>query len=156
MEPGNTAVIRALYAAFARRDGAAMAACYAPDARFSDPVFTDLRGAEIGAMWTMLCGRAKELEIRLVDAASDGDRGRARWEADYLFAATGRTVHNVIDARFVFRDGKIVEHVDTFPLWKWTRMALGAKGLLLGWLPPVQAKVRAQADRGLREFIARN
>src|SRR5436190_14976662 len=123
MEPANTALIRALYAAFARREGAAMAACYAPDARFSDPVFTDLRGAEIGAMWTMLCGRAKSLEIRLVDASSEGDGGRARWEADYPFAATGRTVHNVIDARFVFRDGRIVEHVDAFPLWKWTRMA---------------------------------
>jgi ketosteroid isomerase-like protein len=155
MEPANTALIRALYAAFARRDGAAMAACYAPDARFSDPVFTDLRGAEIGAMWTMLCGRAKDLEIRLVDASSEGDGGRARWEADYSFAATGRTVHNLIDARFVFRDGRIVEHVDAFPLWKWTRMALGMKGWLLGWLPPVQAKIRAQADRGLREFLAK-
>ena len=156
MEPANTALIRTLYAAFAKRDGAAMAACYAPDARFSDPVFTDLRGAEIGAMWTMLCERAKDLEIRLVDASSDGDTGTARWEADYPFSQTGRIVHNTIAARFRFRDGKIVEHIDTFDLWKWASMALGAKGALLGWLPAVQGKIRAQADRGLRDFIAKN
>jgi len=154
MEPANTAVIRALYAAFAHRDGAAMAACYAADARFSDPVFTDLRGAEIGAMWTMLCERAKDLQVRLVEASSDGEAGSARWEADYPFSATGRIVHNRIDARFRFRDGLIVEHIDTFPLWKWASMALGAKGTLLGWLPPVQAKIRAQADKGLRAFMA--
>jgi ketosteroid isomerase-like protein len=150
----NLERIRTLYAAFARRDGAAMAACYTPDARFSDPVFTDLRGAEVGAMWTMLCERAKDLQIRLVDAASTGDEGSARWEADYPFSQTGRIVHNKIAARFGFRDGKIVEHVDTFPLWKWAGMALGTKGTLLGWLPPVQAKIRAQADKGLRAFMA--
>jgi ketosteroid isomerase-like protein len=155
MEPANTAVIRTLYAAFARRDGAAMAACYAPDARFSDPVFTDLRGTEIGAMWTMLCERAKDLQVRLVDASSEGDIGHAHWEADYPFSATGRIVHNEISAHFTFRDGAIVQHVDVFPLWKWTRMALGAKGTLLGWLPPVRAKIRAQADKGLRAFMAK-
>jgi ketosteroid isomerase-like protein len=152
----NLERIRTLYAAFARRDGAAMAACYAPDARFSDPVFTDLRGAEVGAMWTMLCERAKGLEIRLVDATANGDTGTACWEADYPFSKTGRIVHNRIEARFVLRDGLIVEHVDTFPLWKWTRMALGAKGLLLGWLPPVQAAVRREADKGLRAWMAKS
>jgi ketosteroid isomerase-like protein len=150
----NLERIRTLYAAFARRDGAAMAACYAPGARFSDPVFTDLRGDEIGAMWSMLCERARSLEIRLVDAAASGDTGTARWDADYPFSKTGRIVHNRIAARFVFRDGLIVEHVDTFPLWKWTRMALGAKGVLLGWLPPVQAAIRREADKGLRAFLA--
>ena len=152
----NLERIRTLYAAFAHRDGPAMAACYAPDARFSDPVFTDLRGADIGAMWTMLCERARELSIRLVDAAAEGDRGLAHWEADYLFARTGRVVHNRISARFVFRDGLVVEHVDAFPLWKWMRMALGAKGALLGWLPPVQAAVRREADKGLRAWLAKS
>jgi len=32
-------LIQRFYAAFDRRDGDAMAACYAPGARFSDPVF---------------------------------------------------------------------------------------------------------------------
>ena len=67
---------------------------------------------------------------------------------------TGRVVHNRSAARFRFRDGRIVEHVDTFDLWKWASMALGAKGTLLGWLPAVQGKIRAQADKGLRQFMA--
>jgi ketosteroid isomerase-like protein len=151
----NLERIRTLYAAFARRDGAAMAACYTADARFSDPVFTDLRGHEVGAMWTMLCERAQGLQIRLADAQASGDTGTARWEADYPFSKTGRIVRNRIAARFVFRDGLIAEHHDTFPLWKWTRMALGAKGVLLGWLPPVQAAVRREADKGLRAWLAK-
>jgi ketosteroid isomerase-like protein len=154
MEPANTAVIRALYAAFAKRDGAAMAACYAPDARFSDPVFTDLRGAEIGAMWTMLCERAKDLEIRLVSATAGDDTGHARWEADYPFSKTGRVVHNRIRATFRFHKGRIVDHLDEFSLWRWAGMALGPKGTLLGWAPPVRAAIRREADKGLRAFIA--
>ena len=35
----NKQLIERFYAAFGRRDGDAMAACYAPDASFSDPVF---------------------------------------------------------------------------------------------------------------------
>ena len=154
MEARNADRIRTLYAAFGRRDGAAMAACYAPDAHFSDPVFTDLNGPEIGAMWTMLCERAKDLEIRLVEASSDGDTGRARWEADYPFSQTGRVVHNRIRATFRFHKGRIVDHLDEFSLWRWAGMALGPKGTLLGWAPPVRAAIRAQADKGLREFIA--
>ena len=39
--------------------------------------------------------------------------------ATYTFSATGRTVVNRIRARFDFRDGKIVRHVDSFDLWRW-------------------------------------
>jgi ketosteroid isomerase-like protein len=154
MESPNTALIRKLYAAFARRDGAAMAACYAPDAHFSDPVFTDLDGPEIGAMWTMLCLRAKDLEIRLVSATAGDDTGHARWEADYPFSKTGRIVHNRIAATFRFRRNRIVDHRDEFSLWRWAGMALGPKGVALGWLPPVRAAIRREADKGLRAFIA--
>ena len=41
-------LIERFYAAFDRRDGAAMAALYAPDGHFRDPVFGDLTGAEAG------------------------------------------------------------------------------------------------------------
>ena len=151
----NEALIRRFYEAFARGDGAAMAACYAPDAHFSDPVFTDLRGERAGAMWKMLTGRAKDLRVVHSDVSADDREGRAHWEADYTFGATGLPVHNVIDARVTFRDGKILRHVDTFDLHRWTGMALGLKGKLLGWLPPVQNKVRGQAAKGLDAFIAK-
>ena len=105
--PTNADVIRSFYAAFQRRDHAAMAACYAPDATFSDPVFRDLQGPRVAAMWRMLCERATDLRIEASDIEAEGDRGSARWEAWYTFSATGRPVHNIIRASFEFRDGLI-------------------------------------------------
>ena len=61
----NKATIERLYAAFAECNGAAMTACYAPGAHFRDPAFGDLEGDDIGAMWRMLTGRAKDLKIEL-------------------------------------------------------------------------------------------
>ena len=149
-------VIRKFYAAFQRRDHAAMAACYAPDATFSDPVFPALRGAAVGAMWRMLCERGTDLRIEASDIEADSAKGSARWEAWYTFSATGRPVHNIINASFTFRDGLIQSHVDAFDLYRWARQALGFKGLLLGWAPPVQGAVRAQAARALEAFIRKH
>lgn len=149
MSQDNELLIRQFYAAFSRRDADGMAACYAADVSFSDPVFRDLRGDQARAMWAMLCARATSLAVTLVEAHADGDRGQARWEAVYPFSQTGRTVRNVIDARFVFANGRIVEHRDRFSLWRWAGMALGAKGWLFGWLPPVRAKIRRQAMASL-------
>ena len=149
----NAQLIEHFYVAFARREASAMAACYAPDAHFRDPVF-ELDGGDIGAMWAMLCERGKDLTIVWRDIRADDATGRAHWEADYTFGATGRPVHNVIDAAFTFRAGRIATHVDTFDLWHWTRMALGPKGALLGWTPFVRNAVRGQARRGLDAWQA--
>jgi ketosteroid isomerase-like protein len=151
----NEAVVRDLYTAMASRDAAAMASCYTADAQFSDPVFTDLKGPQIGAMWAMLCSRATSLQVKLVEFDAGDREGNAQWEAVYPFSKTGRMVHNRIAAHFVFRDGKIAEHRDDFPLWRWARMALGAKGFLLGWLPPVQNAIRREAAKSLGDFMAR-
>jgi hypothetical protein len=150
----NEALIHRFYEAFARRDAETMAGCYAPAAHFHDPVFQDLHGAEVGAMWRMLCARAGDLELSHSTVEADGQRGSAHWEADYTFSATGRRVHNSIDASFEFEAGLIVDHRDDFNLYAWARQALGPVGLLLGWSPPVQAKIRGQARQGLDEFIA--
>lgn len=130
-----------------------MAACYAPDAEFSDPVFRDLRGPEVPGMWRMLCERGTDLRIELGAISDDGRHGTAHWEAWYTFSATGRPVHNSIDASFVF-DGRLIrKHVDRFDLYAWARQALGLKGLLLGWSPPVQNAIRTQARRSLERFL---
>jgi uncharacterized protein (TIGR02246 family) len=150
----NASLIDRFYEAFARGDAETMAACYAPDASFSDPVFQDLHGAEVTSMWRMLSEGATDLEVVHRDVRVEGDRGSAHWDADYTFTATGRPVHNEIDASFVFRDGLIAEHVDRFDFWKWTRQALGPVGIALGWSPPVQNKVRSQARSRLDEFMA--
>jgi ketosteroid isomerase-like protein len=148
------ALINRFYEAFARRDHQGMAACYAPEAKFSDPVFQDLHGEEVTSMWRMLCERGTDLALEHRDVHADDERGSAHWDAHYTFSATGRHVHNSIDASFVFRDGLIAEHEDSFGLWRWSRQALGPSGLLLGWSPPVQNKVRAQARENLRRFMA--
>ena len=145
----NAALLSRFYEAFGRRDHAAMAACYGPQAHFSDPVFTDLRGPQVTAMWRMLCIRATDLRIEASGFQADGQRGTAHWEAWYSFSATRRSVHNVIEASFTFDAGLIATHCDSFDLYRWARQALGVKGLLLGWAPPVQRSIRSTAARGL-------
>lgn len=147
-------VVTHLYEAFAVRDHAAMARCYTPDAHFSDPVFTNLRGAQVAAMWRMLCHRATDLRITFSDVSADGNSGAAHWEAWYTYSATGRAVHNVIEATFMFRDGLIATHRDRFDLYRWTRQALGPTGFLLGWTPVLQSAVRRKAAVALARFSA--
>jgi ketosteroid isomerase-like protein len=147
-------VISRLYEAFAIRDHVGMARCYTPDARFSDPVFTDLRGTQVALMWRMLCQRATDLRITYRDVSAEGNSGSAHWEAWYTYSATGRPVHNVIEAAFTFRDGRIATHRDHFDLYRWTRHALGTTGVLLGWTPFLQSAVRRKAALALVRFSA--
>ena len=151
----NAALIERFYRAFQQKDGEAMAACYHPDVHFSDPVFTDLKGSRAGDMWRMLTGRAKDLTVEFSDVHADDTTGRAHWEARYTFSGTGRAVHNRIQARFRFRDGLIVEHLDQFDLWRWAAQALGPVGKLLGWSPMVRSKIRRQAAANLAAFQAK-
>ncbi len=151
----NDILIERFYSAFAERDGAAMAACYAPDASFSDPVFPDLRGSEPGAMWRMLTGQATDLRVELVEHQANGGRGSARWRARYTFSQTGRPVVNDVRASFRFADGLIAEHRDEFDFYRWARQALGLAGLLLGWTPLLRSAVRRRARAGLDEYLAR-
>ena len=153
--PGpNEELIERFYGAFARRDGAGMAACYAPDVTFSDPVFVDLRGDEAGAMWRMLTGRAKDLEVELLEHGADADGGFARWRATYTYSQTGRPVVNDVRAAFRFSNGRIASHQDRFGFHRWARQALGPAGLLLGWTPMLRSTVRRRAREALDEFIA--
>ncbi len=122
-----------------------MASCYDPEVRFSDPVFTDLQGPDVMKMWRMLLSRSDDINITLGEHSAGDGRGKAHWTAKYNFSRTGRDVVNEIDANFLFRDGLIVEHSDSFDFWKWSRMALGTSGLLLGWSPVVKRKVRAES-----------
>jgi ketosteroid isomerase-like protein len=149
----NDELIQRFYGAFAELDGDTMAACYAPGATFSDPVFTDLRGEEPGAMWRMLTGRAEDLKVQLAEHEADDELGTAHWLADYTFR-TGRKVHNDVHATFRFKDGLIAEHTDSFSFYAWAKQALGPPGLLLGWTPLLRGKVQKEARSGLDEFMA--
>ena len=156
MSTANEQLIERFYAAFDARDGDTMAACYAPGAHFSDPVFPNLKGSEPGAMWRMLTSQATVLRIELLEHEADDVRGSARWRAHYVFSQTGRRVVNNVRASFRFADGLITEHTDEFNFYLWSRQALGAPGLLLGWTRPLRASVRRRAGASLASFIERD
>ncbi len=149
----NEKLITDFYTAFQNKDCKAMQACYHPDIVFNDPVFTNLKGNEAKAMWHMLTQAAKELTLQFNAIKANETTGSAHWEAFYPFSRTGRKVHNIIDAQFEFRDNKIIKHTDHFNFWRWSKMALGTSGLLLGWTPLIHNKVRATAGENLKKFI---
>jgi ketosteroid isomerase-like protein len=140
------------YGAFAARDGDAMAACYAPDVRFRDPIFSNLAGQDAGDMWRMLTSRSTDLVVTCDHLEGSNGFGQARWRAEYTFLATGRRVVNLVEARFQFRDGLIAEHRDEFDFWRWSRQALGMSGVLLGWTPIVRSRVRSVARAQLESW----
>ncbi|MFB4393220.1 MULTISPECIES: nuclear transport factor 2 family protein [unclassified Pseudomonas] len=152
MSHANSALVTRFYQAFQRLDAEAMVACYSDDIVFSDPAFGTLHGKDVGDMWRMLTSRAKDFSLTFDSVRADERNGTAHWVATYLFSQTGRTVVNDIQASFVFRDGLICQHDDSFDLWRWSRQALGAPGLLLGWSPIVRNKVRQQALKGLLAY----
>ncbi len=145
-------LITSFYEAFQRKDYEAMNACYHPSIVFSDPVFEHLEGGEVKAMWHMLCERGSDLVVTYSDVAASSDGGTAHWKASYTLGESDRQIDNNIDAAFSIRDGLIDRHIDSFDLWKWTRMALGTPGTLLGWSSPLQNKVRYKARRQLDRF----
>ena len=154
VSPSNAQLLDRFHGALAPRppdDGRLLS----PGRALLRPVFGELDGDEVRAMWRMLCERGTDLVVTHSDVETD-EYGSARWVASYTFSATGRPVRNEIEARFRFADGLIAEHDDRFDLWKWTRQALGTTGLLLGWSPPVQGKVRAQARSALQAAMARS
>ena len=156
----NQITLEKFYNAFAHLDVDTMATCYAVDAQFDDEAFS-LRGHEqVVGMWRMLCETTKakaRADWKLVYSGIEvtGKTGKAHWDADYRFSATGRMVHNEIDGVFEFNaDSLITRHRDSFNFWTWARQALGTPGLLLGWTPFLRQKVRATAAVNLQKFMA--
>jgi len=138
-------IVTSFYSAFQKGDAETMVSLYDDDIEFQDPAFGRLKGEQAKNMWRMLVERSKgQLQIEFSDIRQQGEKVLAHWEAHYLFSQTGRKVHNKIDAEFGFRNGKIIRHTDRFDFWKWSSMALGLPGSLLGWSPLVKNKVRKQ------------
>jgi len=138
-------IIHSFYQAFKDLDPELMVSHYDENIEFTDPAFGTIKGVDACNMWRMLIGRAhKTLRIEYSDVRSDGDKVTAHLEAFYPFSKTGRSVHNIIEAEFEFREDKIVKHSDSFDFWRWSSMALGLPGILLGWSPLLKNKVRKQ------------
>ena len=148
------ALVETFYKAFQKKDYKVMAECYHPDVSFRDEAF-ELKGTDVGSMWHMLCIRGKDMEMSF-SVREDNGKVTAHWEPKYTFSQTGRFVHNIIDAQFEFKDGKIIKHVDQFNFWRWSRQSLGLAGLVLGWTPMLRNKVKAMASKNLTKFIESN
>ncbi len=155
----NQQIIQKFYTCFQQLDFAGMQSCYHDDIQFSDPAFANLKGKEAGAMWQMLISTLAKnkadwkLDFGAVEA--DDVHGSARWEAHYIFSFTGRKVHNIISAKFTFKDGKIIHHVDSFDFYRWARMAFGITGMLIGWTSYFKNKLREKTHQRLTAFMNR-
>lgn len=152
----NTETIEKFYTAFQQKDAAKMVSCYHDDVVFQDPAFGTLFGIEAKAMWQMLLSNATDLQITYTNVHCSNQAGSAHWEAKYTFSKTGRKVYNKIDASFKFKDGLIIDHRDHFNFWKWSSMALGPTGLLLGFTFIVKKKVRSSAREALKAYCNKN
>ncbi|MFY0598854.1 MAG: nuclear transport factor 2 family protein [Cyclobacteriaceae bacterium] len=153
----ENSIIDSFYHAFSNKEADKMNALYHEKATFEDPAFGKLNSAQAQSMWSMLIERGgSNLQVEFEIIKESETSGEAIWEARYPFSKTKRQVHNVIKASFEFQDGKIIKHVDRFDLWKWSRMALGTSGLLLGWSPIIKNKVRSECLKSLDKYMSKS
>src|SRR5260221_476782 len=99
-------LIRNFYRYFQNLDWKGMSGCYTEDIFFYDPVFANLEGEEVRAMWEMLLRNAKDLQINCSDIKLDEGYGNCHWIASYTYSSTGRKVVNKGMAYFKFSGGK--------------------------------------------------
>jgi ketosteroid isomerase-like protein len=149
----NEQLIQHFYTSFQRKDVQAMQDCYAVDATFSDPVFTNLNAAEVRSMWAMLLKSGKDMRIEFKNIKSNEDGATTEWDAWYTFSTTGNKVHNSIKASFLIGNGKIIKHTDHFDFYRWARQALGLTGILLGWTSFLRNKISTTAKKNLKSFM---
>ncbi|WP_342626288.1 nuclear transport factor 2 family protein [Aequorivita sublithincola] len=147
-------IIENFYEAFADLDAERMLEWYHDDVTFEDPAFGVLKGEEAKNMWRMLCETQQGKDFKVITSKIEytPEAGKARWEAYYTFSKTGRKIHNVINATFKFKDGKIINHIDKFSLYKWSKQAIGFKGFLVGWTAFFRKKMNSQTRFLLSEF----
>lgn len=155
MESTQQALITKFYTCFQNKDYKGMQECYADSATFSDAVFVNLNSTQVKAMWEMLCKNGKDLQLEFKNVQSQEKQGSADWIAHYTFSATGRKVTNKIKANFEFKNGKIVKHIDSFDLYKWSKQAIGVPAFLLGWTNFFKNKIRERAMKSLFDFMSK-
>jgi len=139
-----------LFNSLNRHDHKAMAACYHPEAAFSDIAFSLHGRHAIHGMWRMIC--AGDIHATFEVVSADDEDGRVTLIAEYTFSETGRRVRNVIDSRFRFADHLVVDQRDVCDPRAWGAMALGGVGgFLAGRVAPLR-KIKARGK--LARFLA--
>ena len=151
----NKALIEQFYSALKHKEINELQSLYAENAVFNDPVFSNLDGKQVRAMWEMLIKSGKDMRIEFYNVKGNATGGTAQWDAYYTFSATGKKVVNRITAHFVIENGKIVKHTDSFSFHNWARQALGIPGLLFGWSSFIKNKISERAKKNLETFLNR-
>jgi len=153
----NEQIIKEFYTAFTNGDAETMINYYSNDVIFKDPAFGTLKGDKAKAMWKMLLSNKKKLAKVSFDSVKETNNVvNANWTATYNYGPKARKVTNNVSAKFEFENGKIINHIDNFNLWKWSQQALGASGYLLGWSSFLKNKVQTEANKKLDAFIKDN
>lgn len=153
----NKEIIKKFYTSFSNGDVKGMLACYDKEIVFQDAVFGKLKGERAFKMWEMLLSKKKEdTIINFNNIEVTNESGNANWIAKYYYGDKRRKVVNKVTANFKFKDGKIIEHLDTFDLWKWTKQAMGIIGYLIGWTSFMKKKIQLTTNKNLDEFIKQN
>lgn len=148
----NKQLIINFYEAFKQVNAEGMVACYHNEIEFEDPAFGKLKSNDAKNMWKMLLSRNSNIDVTFSNVQVTENKGTANWKAIYFYGPKKRKVINNIQASFEFKDGKISKHTDVFSMWKWSRQALGFKGLLLGWTPFLKNKVQGLTNKLLNDF----
>ena len=147
-------IIEEFYEAFSSLDAENMVKYYHPDVVFQDPAFGELKADRAKNMWRMLChsqkGKGFKVKYQVIDF--NKEKASAQWDAFYTFSQTGRKVHNKIFASFVIENGLIMEHIDEFNLYNWSKQAMGIKGYFLGNTSFFRNKLQQKTNLLLNEF----
>lgn len=149
----NEQLIHHFYTSFQDKNAKAMQDLYAANASFNDPVFTNLNADEVKSMWAMLIMNGKDMRLEFKDIKGTQNGATAVWDAWYTFSATGKKVHNHINASFLIENGKIVKHTDHFSFYRWASQALGLTGILLGWTNFLRNKISTTAKKNLQRYM---
>ena len=151
----NKDLVVKFYTAFSEGNAKSMTECYHHDVVFQDPAFGKLTGDRAKNMWHMLLSNKTNDSggVTFKNIIVNDSKVSAEWRAEYLFGEKKRPVVNNVTANFKFRDGKIIEHIDDFDVWTWSKQALGLSGLLLGWTSFLKNKIQQNANAKLDEYI---
>jgi len=144
------------YSAFNQKNAAGMNEHYHQHLEFEDPAFGKLSYDQTCSIWQMLCESAKDLEIDFAILMASEGYVETNWTAKYTFSKTGRFVQNNIIAKMKIRDGKIIEHIDSFDLHTWAKQAMGFQGWLLGGTSFFKKKLHQQTGYQLAKYMKKN
>ena len=148
----NEATIHRFFTAYQNKEYTTMQNCYSEDAVYNNPIYGLNDTEHVKAMWEMICKTNKEESLHFENIELlDHEYATCDWSLVYYY--TNRRINNKIKSYLRLENGLIIEHTDAFDLYKWTRMAFGLTGSLIGWSNFFQKRIQKSTRKKLSEFI---